>query len=145
MLRKFGMAALSLAAFAVGVTALVAADDKKDEKVPSIKDCMSFQGKDGLAKQVEKAAKADKWEDAQKTSAELAKLGVALGKNTPPKNEDKKDDWAKATKKFADMTAAVDTAAKAKKADDVSKAVEALLDMKSCGGCHPMFKPAKPK
>lgn len=140
MLRKFGMAALSLAAFAVGVTALVAADDKKEEKTPSIKDCMSFQGKDGLAKQVEKAAKADKWEDAQKTSAELAKLGVALGKNTPKKNADKKEDWEKATKKFADLTAAVDTAAKAKKADDVGTAVAALLDQKTCGGCHPLFK-----
>jgi hypothetical protein len=150
MLRKFGLVAFGLAAFAAAVSALVAADDKKgepkkEEKVPSIKDCMSFQGKDGLAMKVEKAAKAEKWEDAQKTSAELAKLGEALGKNTPPKNPEKKDDWAKASKHFAELTAAVDTAAKAKKGDDVSKAVETLLDKQTCMGCHPMFKPAKPK
>lgn len=140
MLRKFGLAAFGLAAFAVAVSALVAADEKKEEKVPTIKACMKFQGKDGLANKVNAAAKAEKWEDAQKSSAELAKLGEALGKNTPPKNADKKDDWAKVTKQFAEMTAAVDTAAKAKKADDVSKAVTTLLDKQTCGGCHPTFK-----
>lgn len=143
MLRKFGVAALLLAGFALAVTGSTAADDKKDEKTPSIKDCMAFQKKDGLPSQVDKAAKADKWDDAQKAAASLAKLGEALGKNTPPQNADKKDDWAKVTKAFAERTAAVETAAKAKKADDVSKAVVALLDRKTCGGCHMTFKPAK--
>lgn len=145
MRRKFGLAGLVVAALALSVSALVAADEKKEEKVPSIKDCMKFQGKDGLANKVKSAAKAEKWEDAQKTSAELAKLGEAMCKNTPPKNADKKDDWTKVSKQFADMTAAVDTAAKAKKADDVTKAVDSLLDMKTCGGCHGTFKPAKPR
>jgi hypothetical protein len=136
MLRKFGVAALLLAAFGFTLTAGIAAD----EKTPSIKDCMAFQKKDGLPSQVEKAAKDGKWDDAQKAAADLSKLGAALGKNTPPKNADKKDEWEKQAKAFAERTAAVETAAKGKKADDVSKAVAALLDKKTCGGCHMNFK-----
>lgn len=136
MLRKIGVAALLLTGFAFTVSGLTAAD----EKTPSIKDCMAFQKKDGLPSKVEKAAKDGKWDDAQKASADLAKLGEALGKNTPPKNADKKDDWEKVTKAFAERTKAVDDAAKAKKADDVSTAVAALLDKKTCGGCHGTFK-----
>lgn len=147
MRRKFGLAVLGAAVFAVAVSALVAADkeDPKKEEVPTIKDCMAFQAEKGPAAKVAAAAKAEKWEDAQKASAELAKLGEALGKNTPPRNADKKDEWEKLTKAFAEKTAAVDTAAKAKKADDVSKAVEALLDRKNCGACHGTFKPEKKK
>lgn len=139
MLRKFGVAALLLAVVA-GFASVVVADDKKDEKAPTLKDCMKFQGRNGLATKVETAAKADKWDDAQKVSAELAKLGEALGKNTPPKNAEKKDEWEKQAKGFAERTKAVDDAAKAKKADDVSTAVKALLDQKTCGGCHSNFK-----
>lgn len=139
MLRKLGVVALLLAGFGFTVVGVVAAD----EKTPTIKDCMKFQGKDGLANKVTAAAKAEKWEDAQKASGEIAKLGVALGKNTPPKNPEKKEDWEKVSKQFAEMTKAVDDAAKAKKADDVNKAVTALLDQKTCGGCHPTFKPAR--
>lgn len=149
MRRKFDLAALGVAAFAVAVSALVAADPKEDpkkeEKFASIKDCMAFQDKDGLPSQVAKAAKAEKWDDAQKTAAELAKLGTDLGKNTPPRNADKKEEWEKQTKAFAERTAAVEKAAKDKKADDVSKAVEALFDRKTCGACHSTFKPEKKK
>ena len=145
MLRKFAVAALLVAGFGFTVAGVIAADEKKEDKTPSIKDCMAFQKKDGLPSQVEKAAKADKWEDAQKAAAELNKLGQALGKNAPPMNAEKKDEWAKVTKAFAERTDAVETAAKAKKADDVSKAVEALLDKKTCGGCHSNFKPEKKK
>jgi hypothetical protein len=146
MLRKFGLAAFTLAAFALVGTLVIAADEKKkDDKkdkdeVPSIKDCMAFQKKDGLPSQIEKAAKADKWDDAQKAAADLSKLGEALGKNAPTKNADKKEDWEKITKAFADRTGAVEKAAKAKKADDVSDAVKALLDKKTCGACHGTFK-----
>ncbi len=143
MTRKFGILAL-LTAAAFAVTSFVYAEDKKDEKkkdeVPTISDCMKFQGKKGLAVQIETAAKADKWEDAQKISAELTKLGEALGKNTPTKGADKKEKWAELTKKFADQTADVEKAAKDKKAEDVSKATKALLDNKNCGGCHATFK-----
>lgn len=143
MLRKFGVAALLLAGFGFTVAGVIAADEKKEDKAATIKDCMKFQGKNGLASKIETAAKADKWEDAQKASADLAKLGEAMGKNTPPMNAEKKDEWAKQTKLFAERTAAVNDAAKAKKGDDVGKAVSALLDMKTCGGCHSNFKPAK--
>jgi hypothetical protein len=139
MLRKFGVAALMLVGCAFAVSGVFAAD----EKAPSIKDCMAFQKKDGLPSQVEKAAKDGKWDDAQKAAADLHKLGEALGKNTPPQNADKKDMWEKVTKAFAERTAAVEKAAKAKKAEEVSTAVEALLDKKTCGGCHGTFKPAK--
>jgi hypothetical protein len=140
MLRKFAVAALLMTGFSFTVAGVIAADEKKEEKAATIKDCMKFQGKNGLANKVGDAAKAEKWEDAQKASADLAKLGEAMGKNTPPKNADKKDEWEKQTKAFAERTKAVDTAAKAKKAEDVSKAVSALLDMKTCGGCHSNFK-----
>ncbi|MCU0702728.1 MAG: hypothetical protein MUF18_01905 [Fimbriiglobus sp.] len=136
MLRKFGVAALLLAGFVFSATGLTAAD----EKTPTIKQCMKFQGKNGIANKVNEAAKADKWDDAQKQSAELFKIGQALGKNTPTKNADKKDDWEKICKEFCEKTKAVDDAAKAKKADDVSKAVAALLDQNNCKGCHGTFK-----
>ena len=139
MTRKFGILAL-LTAAAFAVTDFVYAEDKKKDEVPAIKDCMAFQGKDGLAKKIETAAKAEKWEDAQKISAELTKLGEALGKNTPKKNADKKEDWEKLTKKFADQTAAVEKAAKEKKTDDVSKAIKTLTDNKNCMACHGTFK-----
>ena len=140
MLRKFAVAALLAAGFGFTVAGVIAADEKKEDKTPSIKDCMAFQKKDGLPSQVEKAAKADKWEDAQKASAELAKLGEALGKNKPTKGADKTDEWEKQSKAFAERTKAVDDAAKAKKGEDVTKAVAALLDRKTCGGCHSNFK-----
>lgn len=135
MVRKFGIVALCLTVCAFG---LIAADEKK---TPSIEDCMKFQGRNGLATKVAADAKADKWEDAQKKSAELKALGEGLGKNTPPMGS--KDSWEKLTKKFAEQTAAVDTAAQAKKGDDVAKAVSALLDMKNCGACHSQHKPKK--
>jgi hypothetical protein len=143
MLRKFGVVALLLAGFGFTVAGVIAADEKKDE-TPTIKDCMKFQGEKGLAKKIEADAKADKWDDAQKQADILVKLGESLGKNTPPLNAEKKDDWEKLTKSFNERTKAVNDAAKAKKADDVSKAVSALLDQKTCGGCHSTFKP-KPK
>jgi cytochrome c556 len=143
MLRKFGVAAVLVAAAAVSATVVIAADEKKEEKTPTIKDCMKFQGRNGLATKVETAAKDGKWDDAAKVSAELAKLGEAIGKNTPPQNAEKKDDWEKQAKGFAERTKAVDDAVKAKKADDVSTTVKALLDNKTCGGCHGTFKPKK--
>lgn len=139
MVRKIGVAALLLAGFAFAITG-VTADDKKEEKTLTLKDCMKFQGKNGLATKVNEAAKADKWDDAAKVSADLVKIGEAIGKNTPPKNADKKDEWEKQTKAFAERTKAVDDAVKTKKADGVSKAVTALLDQKTCGGCHSNFK-----
>lgn len=139
MLRKFGVAALVVAGCAFAASGVFAAD----EKTPTIKDCMKFQGKNGLANKVGEAAKAEKWDDAQKASADLFKLGQAMTKNTPPQNADKKDMWEKVTKEFCEKTKAVDDAAKAKKAEDVSKAVTALLDNKTCGGCHGTFKPKK--
>ncbi len=136
MLRKFGVAALLLVGFAFSVSGAIAAD----EKTPSIKDCMKFKG---IATKVDTAAKAEKWDEAQKLSGQLFGLGQALGKNTPPQNADKKDMWEKVTKAFCEKTKAVDDAAKAKKAEDVSKAVAAPTDTKTCGGCHGTFKPKK--
>ena len=91
MVRKFGIVALCLTAGLFAASGLVAADDKKKD-TPSIEDCMKFQGKNGLASKVAADAKAEKWEDAQKKSAELKELGEAIGKNTPPMGG--KDSWA---------------------------------------------------
>jgi hypothetical protein len=136
MVRKFAVLGLC---FTAGLFAVSTASFAADEKKLTIKDCMKFQGKNGLANKVNADAKAEKWEDAQKKSAELKKFGEAIGKNDPPMGS--KESWEKLTKKFKEEAEAVDTAAQAKKAGDVDKAVKALLAGTNCQNCHKEHKP----
>jgi len=134
-----------VACFAVGVLAVAfsvgsfAADDKKkdDKKNPTIKEIMKkVPGKDGMVAKTSAAAKAEKWEDAQKLAKQLAEYGEALGKNKPKKGDN--DAWAKHSKGFAESMSAISEGAEKKDKDAVTEA--AAKFGKSCKACHEAHK-----
>ena len=126
--------AVGLLAISLGVGALNA-EDKKD--VPSIEDIMSksYSGKDkSLQKKIVAAAKAEKWDDAQKFAAEYKTLGAALGSNTVDKGD--AASWKKLSAKYAKSTADVAAAAEKKDTAAVTKAIGAV----NCKECHHAHK-----
>lgn len=135
--RKFAALGLCLTAGLFTVSGLVVADDKKSDKVDIHEIMEKVPGKKGLCATCAAAAKAGKWEDAQKASAEMKKYGEALGQNDPPKGS--KDSWAKHAKSFSETMSAIDAAAQKKDAAGVEKAAGAFG--KSCMGCHNAHKP----
>ncbi len=130
--RKFAALGLCLTAGLFTVSGVVFADDKKDAKIEIHEIMEKVPGKKGLCVTCATAAKAGKWEDAQKASAEMKKYGEALGKNDPPKGS--KDSWAKHTKVFGETMTAIDDAAQKKDSAGVEKAAAAFG--KSCKACH---------
>jgi hypothetical protein len=133
-----GAAALAvLVGFAVALNPSGAAD----EKDPPIKEIMqkAHKGDKSLIEIVGKNLKEDKpdWDEVQKDSKELVKLGTSLGKNTPPKGE--KDSWEKLTKMYLEDAKELDSAAGKKdkeKAADAHKKIKAL-----CMDCHSSHRP----
>lgn len=132
MVRKYGTLLAGLAVLALCLTGTGAED-----KTPPIKDVMkAVAGKDGLCGKCNTAAKADKWEDAQKLAKELAECGAALAKNKCPKGNG--DSWTKLSKQYAEQTAAVQKAATAKDAKAFAAAITAFTG--SCKACHDAHK-----
>lgn len=132
MVRKFGIVTLCLTAAAFAVSGFAPAADEK-KAAATIEEVMEkVPGKKGLCAKCAEAAKAEKWDDAQKLAAELKKYGEDLGKNAPPRGS--KDSWAKLCKQFADQMAAIEAGAKAKDKDAVAKAAGEFG--KSCKTCH---------
>src|SRR5207253_2447885 len=109
MLRKFIRASLFAT---LGLMAVVlaygassaSADDKKDEKVPTISEIMTkgHKGTDAYIAKIRAEAKAEKWDDAKEHAKTLAFFGENLGKNKPPKGDDKS--WKTLTEKYAETT-----------------------------------------
>jgi hypothetical protein len=137
MVRKFIRASLfaALGLFAVALSYGAAAtpgQKDKDDKVPDISEIMlkGHKGTDSYIARVKNAAKDDKWEDAQKYAKTLAFFGENLGKNKPPKGDDKS--WKKMTEKYAESTKAVYKATEDKDAKAVNKALGSI----DCKGCH---------
>jgi hypothetical protein len=136
MVRKFLKmtlaASLGFIALMMGYGGATGADDK----VPDISEIMkkSF-GKGGFKMTIPAAAKADKWEDAQKLAKEWSELGKAIGKNKPPKGEP--ESWEKQCTKFSDTTKAVVKACEDKDAKAVTKTVGSF----NCAACHKPHKP----
>jgi hypothetical protein len=132
------------AALAVGGLALAfsvgsqAADDKKDDKVPTIKEIMKkgHQGTKSLLKGIGAQAKEGKWDDAMDGAKTLKTFGEALGKNKPEKGSD--ESWKKLTEEYKENTKAVFEAVEKKDADKTAEALKKILD--SCKGCHSMHK-----
>jgi cytochrome c556 len=138
MTRKM-IQAIMFAALGIGATTLAYSASAADDKVPDISEIMTkgHKGTDAYLAKIKTAAKADKWEDAQKYAKTLAFFGENLGKNKAPKGDDKS--WEKLTKEYMENTKAV-----AKGAEDKdAKATLAGLDAigKSCGACHKAHKP----
>jgi hypothetical protein len=140
MLRKFiraGLfAALGLMAVVLAYGAGFAADDKKEEKVPTISEIMTkgHKGTDAYIAKIRSEAKGEKWDDAKEHAKTLAFFGENLGKNKPPKGDEKS--WKTLTEKYADTTKAVLKATEDKDAKAVNKALGAI----NCGECHKAHK-----
>ncbi len=142
MLRKT-MAAMVVAALAFGFS--LTASNAGEDKTPPTKEIMQkMNGKKdapGLLKKSEDAAKAGKWEDAQKYAKEMGELAKAIVKNKPSKGEE--ESWKQKTKEFAETWAAIAVAAEAKNAKDHAAAVKKFRA--SCMACHEEHRPAKKK
>jgi hypothetical protein len=112
----------------------------EDELESSIKEIMTkaHKGGNSLLATVGndlKAADPD-WEDVQKKTKELVKLGTALGKNEPPKGS--KPSWEKLTKSYVDTAKELEAAVTAK---EKKKAVAAHTKLtKMCAACHKAHK-----
>jgi cytochrome c556 len=131
---------VACAGLVVALTAaLVAADDKD----LSIEEFMGkhHAGKSATLNRLDTGAKAatPDWNEVQKLAADYAQAAPKVGKNTPPRNADKKDEWAKITGELAENAKAIDTAAKAKDKEGVAKGVKMVRGM--CARCHGEFRP----
>src|SRR5580704_8742551 len=106
-LMKVSMAGLLGLMTVLLAYAAATADDKKEEKVPTIKEIMTkgHKGTESYISKIRADAKGEKWEDAKEYAKTLAVFGENLGKNKPPKGE--ADSWEKLTKKYNDNTKAV--------------------------------------
>ncbi len=132
MVRKFGALLAGL-----GVVALCVAGNAADEKAPTIKEVMKAVAKDpGLCGKCNAAAKAEKWEDAQKLAKELIKCGEALSKNKCPKGDG--GSWKKLTKAYAEQTVAISKAAEAKDSKAFGTAIKTFTG--ACKTCHDAHK-----
>ncbi len=140
IIRSTLFAALGVVAMllAYGTVATANPEDKKDEKVPTISEIMTkgHKGTDAYLAKIGSAAKGEKWDDAKEYAKALALFGENLGKNKPPKGEDKS--WETLTKKYAENTKAVLKGVEDKDADKTKSALGAIG--KSCGECHKAHK-----
>jgi hypothetical protein len=136
MVRKLIRATLFAALGLVAVMVSYGVANTAEDKVPDVSTIMSksFKGKDSYKSSISAAVKGDKWEDAQKLAKEWDELGMSIGKNKPPKGEDKS--WEEHTKKFAENTKAIHEGADNKDAKAVNKAIGSF----NCGGCHKAHK-----
>lgn len=138
MLRKFTKVALAgafgLLAVVLAQSASVRAEDKKDDKAPTVKEIMAkgHKGTDALMAKIKTEAKDGKWEEAVSHAKALAVFGEHLGKNKPNKGD--AASWEKLTKKYAESTKAALKATEDKDAKAVNKAL--MINCKECHDAH---------
>lgn len=142
MLRKWTKPALAcvlglMAVVLAGGTGGVRAEDKKDEKVPTVKEIMQkgHKGTDAYIGKLKAAAKAEKWDDAKEIAKSIAFFGENLGKNKPTKGDEKS--WETLSKKYEASTKAALKGAE----DKDAKAVDKALNSINCMECHKEHKP----
>ena len=130
----FGLGLGMLTLLADPTLSLTAADKEKD--VPTIKEIMvkGHKGADAHIAKIKGAAKDGKWDEAQEYAKTLAFFGENLGKNKPPKGDEKS--WATLTKAYAEATKATYKATQAKDAKAVNKGLSGIV----CGTCHKAHK-----
>ncbi|HLN28067.1 MAG TPA: hypothetical protein VK395_09990 [Gemmataceae bacterium] len=113
-----------------------------DDDVPAVKEIMRklYGGRNGLRAALLKNLKSDKpsWDEIQRQAEEIAKLGAAIGKNDPPRGDQKS--WEKFTTTFATNAKAVDTAAQKQNKLAIQTAFNR---MGNCTACHSAHKPRK--
>jgi len=138
MLRKFLKATLSATIGAVALILATAntggAEDKKDEKLATIKEIMSkgHKGADAFISKIKSEAKDGKWDEAKDHAKALALFGEQLGKNKPAKGD--AASWEKLSKKYAESTKAALKATEDKDAKAVNKAL--TINCKECHDAH---------
>ena len=120
---RYGAAALMVVAFA-GLTVLGAGDDKPKYDIETIMDKAHGEKNDKLLRKVldGKASATEK--------KELLELYTELGKNKPPKGDDKS---------WKDKTSALVTASK-EVVDGKEVGVADLKKASNCAGCHKAHK-----
>ena len=131
------------AVLALGIAVLTldgqfVAAEQKDDKLPDIKEIMKLaHGKtDGYMLKIGKAAKAAKWDDAQKTAADMSITADALAKNKPSKG--KADSWEKQTTKYSETVKSVVDATEKKDAKATADSLKAVGA--TCNACHSAHK-----
>jgi cytochrome c556 len=134
MLRAGVVAALGMVAVMAGYGVATSADDK----VPEISEIMikGHKGTDAFLAKIKSEVKGEKWEDATSHAKALAVFGEALGKNKPPKGDEKS--WKDLTEKYSANTKAVLAGVEKKDAKAANTALGAIGG--SCGGCHKAHK-----
>jgi cytochrome c556 len=134
MLRAGVVAALGMVAVMAGYGVATSADDK----VPDISEIMlkGHKGTDAFLTKLRADVKGQKWEDAATNAKALNVFGEALGKNKPPKGDEKS--WKALTDKYAANTKAVLAGVEKKDAKAATAALTAIGN--SCGGCHKAHK-----
>lgn len=133
---RFRLKVAVLAALAVGIAYLGSAQAAED-KLKDVKGCMAFQNK--VRTDIGKQAKGKdvKWEDIQTQTAEWVKVAEDLGKNKPPKGDEKS--WKEQTDKYLATVKAIHEAAEKKDSAGINKGLGTIGA--SCGGCHGKHKP----
>ncbi len=133
MIRKCGA---MLAGF--GVLALCLAVNAEEKTTPTIKEVMKAVAakETGLCGKCAAAAKAEKWEDAQKLAKQLSECAAALPANKCPKGD--AESWAKLSKQYAEQGAAISKAAETKDPEKFTVALKAFTG--SCKACHDAHK-----
>lgn len=138
MLRKFTMltlcGVLGALSLAFAQSASIQAEDKKEEKVPTIKEIMQkgHKGTDAFISKIKAEAKTGKWDEAKDHAKALALFGEYMVKNKPAKNNtNDPDSWGKLSKKYLESTKATLKAVE----DKDAKAVEKALAI-NCMECH---------
>ncbi len=128
-MKRFGLKS-ALFALLVAIGVATAADDKGQ----TIKQCMKCQNTSKAA--IEKSVKAEKWDDAVKTSKTWLKAAEDLGKNKPKKGDE--DSWKEKTGKYLDTVKDVSAAVEKKDAEATTKGLKAVGGQ--CGDCHKAHK-----
>ena len=140
MVGKITRSAITLT---VGLLALalaggVGAEDKTEDKVPTVEEIMKIghAGTKSLKAKIEASAKAEKWEDAEKSALALKLFGESLGKNKVEKGD--AASWKKLSEKYSKSTADISEAVGKKDAKATTAALGVLG--KSCKECHDAHK-----
>jgi cytochrome c556 len=108
---------------------------------PTIKEIMTkaHKGSNSLLANMRAELRADEpdWDEVQKDSKELVKLGTSLGKNKPPKGE--QASWERLTSAYLNTAKSLESAAESKNKSAAQAALGKLT--KSCKECHTAHRP----
>ena len=125
--------------FVAGVVAVagIASGLSAQDKGPSIKQVMkAMNGPKGFVAKTVAAGKSGDWDMAAKYGAKAAECSAALGKNTPKKGD--AASWEMLSKKYAEVGADIESAAKAKDLDKLQAAAKTFGS--ACKTCHSAHK-----